>query len=430
MPRRPDPLTPTQSPWHLLGAAIRHWRGDRTQRELGDAVHVDNSVISEYERGTVHPSADTVRLIDEVTGAGGHLIALHAFAVEFDVLRAGIRRGRPPHTEDDEMERRATVRLLAALSAGAALPLDSLELLRSGLNRALGQADDLDELEAAAYELAYAIRVLPPREFIAKAAPRLADVQYVARHRRDLEQAGLQRVTGQMSALLAIALHELGDPSAARRWWRTARKAADASGDLGLRVWVRGRHAFTESCALRPVDAASLIAEAEALAAGKMSAGLMEARIARSMVEIGSGDAGHDPDLLAKFDEDASRLPDAVAGERAAIWGWSQERHVWERAATCVLIGDPEVYDELTHQARRETNPRAQGILQMRKSMCLVRMGEVEQAVEETARVYGGLPAQHRTTAVRLWADRIVSALPQQAEGLPAVRELRALVAS
>jgi hypothetical protein len=50
----------------------------------------------------------------------------------------------------------------------------------------------------------------------------------------------LCRVAGQLAAFAAKAWAGTGDARRARDWWRTARQAADRSGCVQTRMWVRG----------------------------------------------------------------------------------------------------------------------------------------------------------------------------------------------
>ncbi|WP_233508475.1 helix-turn-helix domain-containing protein [Spongiactinospora gelatinilytica] len=422
MPRVPDVLEPNESPWHLLGAAIRQGRRRKklSQRALATYARVDDTMISHYERAITYPHASTIQLIDDALEAHGFLVMLHAYATEFDRRQAGRKDSNPSDHEDDDMERRTTMRLMAAISAAAVLPLDQLEAVRTGLGLSLDKQIGLNDLEATAYDLAYDLRYHPPKEFISQLAPNLADVQHALAHRTDLDRAGLHRVAGQMSALMAMAVQETGNVSAARRWWRTARAAADSSRDLDLQVWVRGRQALVDS-------APRMAAEAVHLSLGRVNAGLLEARTAQARQQLNQGEVKNASDVLHPLDDLATRLPQEAATETKAIWGWSKERHNLERVALRVGAGDPTVYDDLTVMGEHETNPRAYAIIQMEKSLCLLRNGDVPQAVTEAATAYDGLHPAHRTTAVKAWSRRIISELPEKARALPAARELRAL---
>ncbi|WP_158578709.1 helix-turn-helix domain-containing protein [Spongiactinospora rosea] len=418
----------------MLGTAMRFYRSKDglSQREVSERVRTDHSAIVRWEKGQARPAAELVREYDKVVGAGGLIIELHAEAVALEKQQKGkLTSNSTSGDGDDEMERRATMRLLAALSAGAALPSSALEIIRPQVPEGFDHADDLAELESLAYEHACTIGSLPPREFIADLLPGLADVRHALTHRTDLDMADLHRVSSQLSALMAMALLETGDFTASRRWWRSARDSADASGDLNLRVWVRGRHALVESSKLGTPAMARIAAEAERLANGTASAGLMEVRVAQYSLRAREGDAaGRGPGLLAALDDLASRLSDEVTGEDKAIWGWSDRRHTKSCTGLRVLMGDLEVYDLLTGQVEEESDPRTHAMLKVSRGLCLVRAGDAGQGVAEAAAAYGALPDEHRTTAVKGWTRQVVTVLPAQAASLPAARELRALTTS
>ncbi|MEU7912134.1 hypothetical protein [Microbispora bryophytorum] len=79
----------------------------------------------------------------------------------------------------------------------------------------------------------------------------------------------LQRIAAALASVHANALTRMGEHGAALRWWRTARQAADASGDLGLRLHVRSMEAGHGLYGQRdPETVLRLIESAERIAGG------------------------------------------------------------------------------------------------------------------------------------------------------------------
>ncbi|MBE3007791.1 hypothetical protein IL992_01060 [Microbispora sp. NEAU-D428] len=79
----------------------------------------------------------------------------------------------------------------------------------------------------------------------------------------------LHRVTAALASVHANALTRLGEHGAALRWGRTARQAADASGDLRLRLLVRGEEAGHGLYGQRgPETVLALVESAERIAGG------------------------------------------------------------------------------------------------------------------------------------------------------------------
>ncbi|MEV7008127.1 helix-turn-helix domain-containing protein [Streptosporangium sp. NPDC051022] len=437
-----------------FGAVMRRLREFQKigLRLFAERLHVNFVHLARWERGERPVPSEMVPVIDEIYGANGVLITLHKIFDQMDsVLRmsdfrriSGSKIGWDACDQNGEgdMERRAVIQLLTALGAGTVLPIDSLETLRSGFGRALGAADgdSLEDWERIAYEHACSIGPLPPTDLIGPLAVDIADLRQVMERHSDLERRGFQRVGAQLAAIMAMALHETGDLWQARRWWRTARSAADSSSDLDLSVWVRGRQAQIE-CYQPDATVLPLALEAERLANGRPSVGLAEARIAQAKaahftavaMSHGRESATRPAEVLARFDELGSSLPHEAVREKAAIWGWPEERHMGSRVVLGLVLGDDSVYPEIVNR-NPEYGPgsggaRRRALNELQKGTCMIKAGEVEQGLNGAATALSSLPVPHRTTAVMWWADQILKSSPQQAQDLDATRELRALTA-
>ncbi|GHE38990.1 hypothetical protein GCM10017673_46730 [Streptosporangium violaceochromogenes] len=405
-------------------------------------------MIGRWERGERLPSRDAVDRLDGAYGAEGVLIALYGFLRKGDTGKSADMKRKfegnlataalPKNGGDNDMERRTIMQLLATLGTGATLPLDALETLRTTFDRAVDSAGEhaLEDWEQIAYQHAYDIRVDPPTALIGKLAVDVADVRHALEARPDIERGGLQRVGAQLAAIMAMALAETGEFWEARRWWRTARVAADASGDLDLRVWVRGRNALVETGAPRPAvtSVLRLAAEAEHLAGGRPSVGLAEAWFGRSIVMAVSpaGAAPTPEEVLGRYDDIGAALPAEVTGEHSAIWGWPAQRHANSRATLAVLLGAPTAHEEVVRQMEADgsgADLRSVATGVMRKSMCLISASEAPQGLTDAVDAYTRLPREHRTTSITWWARQVMRTTPEQARSLPAAEELRTLTA-
>lgn len=185
--------------------------------------------------------------------------------------------GKAP--DGDDMERRAAPQALATFTAGAAMPMDALEILRAHLGQVLGTTDEftVDDWEQNVYEHTCALRATSPTALIGLLATDIADFRHTLDHRHDLDRARMRRVGSQLSSLTAMLLTETGDFPTASRWWRIARRAADASGDQELSVWISGRQALVAQTVGMNKVALRLARDAEQRANGRPSCGLAEA---------------------------------------------------------------------------------------------------------------------------------------------------------
>src|SRR5262249_42708657 len=137
--------------------------------------------------------------------------------------------------QKDAMERRRLLQW-AATSLGAGAVSLSAEPVRQLLDGVLaGRQRSLEDWEVTCADHLYAVRTRPPAQARDDIVVDLVAVQHqlAADSARATE---LSRIVAMLAALHANALTRLGEHGPAIRWWRTARHAADLSGDLHLRV--------------------------------------------------------------------------------------------------------------------------------------------------------------------------------------------------
>jgi hypothetical protein len=377
----------------------------------------------------------------------------NAYAEAFGMSRAALFGGHDPYRDantarsvgsvgdewDEDMYRRAALQLLTALSAGAAVPAEALETVLAGMDRSLGERAGLGlpDWEETAWEYGRALGTAPAARLLAGLAADVVGLrQAIERAGSERLRTGLQRVGAQLSAGLAMTLHDLGDFRASRRSWQTARRAADASGDRDLRVYVRAREAHNARSGNRPgAVVVTLTDEAVGLAGGSPSAGLAQAFANRAYLSADQGDATGARAALRNLAEVFEGLPAGPATDPAShVWSWSEARHRHAEAATYAAIGDtsnagPVIDRTVSLLPPERRAARAQ--IELWRAVCLVRTGQVGDGLGHALVVLDELPAAHRATAVMRQAGRVLHALPDDAaRALPAARELRALTAA
>jgi tetratricopeptide (TPR) repeat protein len=312
-----------------------------------------------------------------------------------------------------------------------------LERLRRGVDAALSAPPgerDADAWERTAAGYAHEVGVLPSRELLpglladfGEIGERLAGSSGHIRHR-------LARAAGQLAALMAIALTNLGDSGTARRWWRTAARAADEAGDYRAAALVRGRHAVFALYGSRPAATALGLAD-EAIAVGRDApcAGVASGYAARAqaLAQLGrSQDARHTLHNLAGVFE---RLPEGVSADRWSVWGWSEmrlrhvESYVYTRAGDVKAAGQAQdvalkLYPAHTYQGRTQ--------IELHRAECLIRAGDIDGGAQHARQVLGQLPPERRSDAlVTGTAVAALRAVPPQHGLRPAVRSARELLA-
>lgn len=404
-----EAVDPSLSRWHLMGAALRHWRvdvGKLSLAALAAKMTYDASNLAKWERGERPPPIDAIRRIDPIVGAGGFLVALRkALDQAADV---------PPewdirHSEDMDMVRRQLLTALTLGGGAAALPVDALERLRHVLDGALGPAR-LEDWEEIAYEYAYALRTRPLAEFIPDLALEVATLRRLPRD----DHHGWARVDAQMTFLLAYGLGLSGQMRESRHWWITARRAAEHSGDPTLVAAVRGYEAVQGLYEERSSEAVIVRSDdAIASAQGAPCTGTAEALAAKAQALAKLGD---ERGARAALDEQArvyEQLPERVSSQ-VSPFGWPATRHLHTRSYVATYGGYPDAA-----QAQREAleaypqsfvRPRAQ--VRLHEALSLVRSGNLIDGLDLARDVLASLPEHHQTRFVRHTAETVVATVP------------------
>jgi tetratricopeptide (TPR) repeat protein len=338
--------------------------------------------------------------------------------------------------DEDDVNRRALLRLLggAALAAPFA---GHLEHLRRGLDAALGaptSAADIEEWEHTAFRYAREVDYLPHVEVLPALMADLAEVQARLVRSTDALRPRMAHVCGQLSALMAIVLFDNGDPGGAHRYWRTAVRAADESGDAALRSHVRAKravYALYEPPSALP--ALTLSEEAIGVAKGVPCGGVASGYGARAQTLALLGRHGEARSALGNLEDVFSRLPEPTVADRASQWGWSEQRlrHVqsWVHSHAGRLDEAVAAQDAALalYPAYSSMGPAQ---VQLHRAMCLVAAGDPSEGARHTVHTLQALPRHCRDNAViRRTAVLVLDGVPDRARTLPAVAEARELLA-
>ncbi|MBA9002247.1 XRE family transcriptional regulator [Thermomonospora cellulosilytica] len=406
-----DHIDDRQKPSHVTVAGyIKNW-------ENGEVRITDPRYRSAYAAVLNIPEDE---LFGEIPQSGLPSSGTLTGSVDFGVI---------PDEGGDDVKRRAALQLLAALGAGTAIPPGALEEVLAGVDAATGGPVDLDAWNATVRDYAFQINRTPIGAYLDDL---IADVISVGRllERQPSEplRTGLLQVSAGLSAMLAIELGDVGNRRGARMTWSTARRAADASGDRGLMVWVRARQAEEGLWSgASPVGIRELLAEAIEIADGTPCSGLPRAHAIRACLAAEAGNVAVARQEMNTLTTVFERLPESVTTD-PGTFGWGASRLRWNEAYVYTLTGDdrgPEAADEAIALYPPGTlGPVAN--LRMIQAMGLVRQREIDAGLEASVGVLHQLPV---SPTRRHMAGRILRQLPGQAHALPAARELRALTA-
>ncbi|MEU8343433.1 XRE family transcriptional regulator [Spirillospora sp. NPDC048832] len=333
-----------------------------------------------------------------------------------------------PDDGDEDVKRRAALQLIAALGAGAAVPPGALEEILSAIDRTLDRPVDIDDWESAVREYGFLINRQPVGSLINDLTADIIGVGELLK-RDDAQRADLLRISAGLSALLAIEFGDIGDRRAARLTWGTARRAADASGDRDLKVWVRAREAEEAFWfGLSPQEISARTTEAIRISGGTANGGLPRAYAVRASLAAEHGDKATARRTMHELSEVFEKLPNSVTSD-PATFGWSEARFRWNEAYVYTLLGDTRakkaVDDALALYPPGTLGPVAN--LKVIDAMGMITSREVDTGLDRTLATLHELPL---SPARRRMTGQILRTLPAEAQALPAARELRALTSA
>jgi tetratricopeptide (TPR) repeat protein len=390
-------------------------------REVAKSAYVDDGDLSKWERGLARPQTDAVERIDNALKAGGQLAALGATIAELGRLRTLDRNGISD--EEKTTERRQLLQLATTGVALGALGTPG-EAVRQLLDAAIARdRRSIEEWELACVDHLHALRTRPPARVAADLGIDLLGVRRQLDMAAPTELADLHRIAATLATVHANALTRLGEHGAAIRWWRTARHAADASGDLRLRLLVRAEEAGHGLYGQRDVETVlRLVRSAEQLA-GRPGIDLLTTR-AKALSLLGRHDEAQDA-LRTIADLTEKDVP----GDPFGFWSPNQIHFAesWVHAASG-QEAKAGAARELVLESTRDYQYRAN--VQLHESLCLVAAGGVQEGMRRAAEVIAPLEVRYRSNHITETARMVLHAVPADQRHRPAVKEFGAVLSA
>lgn len=388
--------------------------------DLAQRLGIGIAELARISDDVIPPSPSLAGRLDALLNADGRLAAL---APEPAPEPPAV----PPGTVDitgspddwDDMERRRLLQGAIGLGAAAFTP-DAVRRLADLTLTA--EPRDLDDWHLACADHLYAIRTRPPADVRDEL---LFDLLTVQRHieapdTNDVTE--LQRVKAGLSILHANVLTRLGEHGPALRWWRTAREAADASGDLDLRVLVREAEAGFGLYGQRdPETVLQLTQKTRRLAGDKPSLGL--ALVTTTEAKALS--------LLGRHSEAESAMhglrhaaPDnAPSGLIPAYWTSDQVHFTesWVYAGAGEETRADEARDRVLAHTFLDYQYAAN--VRLHEAKCTVVNGGVDLGARQAATVLDVLPPALRSHMITETGNTVLRSVPLGQRDRPAVRE-------
>jgi tetratricopeptide (TPR) repeat protein len=321
--------------------------------------------------------------------------------------------------EDSDEVRAMLIRQMAAPgSPGSQVDsrfLGAVDRIRSRVDGALlsgtVSAALLDRWEQGAHSYGRQYMTVPPLRLLCDVLLDLAEVRRMWAERQPLEVSErLCRLASQLAGIAGIAMLDLGDHRLARSLFRTARTAADETGDRQLRAWVAVRESLVPLYFGDPREAADLAAAAADLAGRQPCAAAVMAPVVRARAQarlISQGQSGRRAALertRASLDRALDALTDLPADQRAdTALGYTERQLHFHAGDILVTLGDWQAAHRAFGQADElyaSTEVLDRALVGFGKAQCLLAANEPDQALGLGRNVLTGLPAEHRTAVI------------------------------
>ncbi|KJE21189.1 Helix-turn-helix domain [Frankia torreyi] len=399
--------------------------------------------IDDHENYT---AADRL-VLDTMTGSGTPTSTPRATLSEIR-SESGVRRTGEPRDGSLEVRDRELVRSAHGVvvvpvdrrgflaGAGLVAPLAAMEPTRHTVTTSLAPDDgvpDVDEWRAIVHDYSLSYGSDPAADLLRRLDADLSILSGVARDETDSTVVReLRRIGALLAAFTAHATADVGDLASSRRWWRTAKRAADASGDVHARLWTRGREIVRALYEQRPVaDALGLVAEADAVAASVHAppAAVQDYLDGKARVLVRAGRVEEARGVLTEVQINFERLPPEVSGDTASWFGWSERALHLAESYTYSHLGDWTRADGAQTAASRlfpVENRRGPVLVDLQRALCQIRSGDIDGGIDQAYTAMTALPrAQYNSPIVQVSRD-VATAVSPTESGRENVRAFRA----
>jgi tetratricopeptide (TPR) repeat protein len=291
----------------------------------------------------------------------------------------------------------------------------------------------LDQWEeiAAGYGAQYMTE--PPLRLLCDVLLDLRDIRAMCAARQPIECADrLCRLAGRLAGLTGMAMIDLGDRRLARSFFRTARTAADETGDRRLRAWVTAREALVPLYSGDPREAAALARAGTDLAGRSpcvagVIAPVVEARALARLAGRGRREAlNRVRGAMDRARDALSELSPADTADTA--FGYTERQLFFHEGDTLVTLGDFQGATRAFAHALRLYSPAEfldRALVMFGEARCLAEAAEPEQALRLGRDILVRLPRQHRTEIVLHAARRLGESVAARHVRLPALSDYR-----
>ncbi|MDX6742895.1 XRE family transcriptional regulator [Actinocorallia sp. A-T 12471] len=345
--------------------------------------------------------------------------------------------------EEDVVLRRTLLQLLAG--AGVALDgqfLGAVDQLRRKMDDTLVNATVsptmLDQWEETILGYGQSYQSTPSLRMLCDVLLDFSEVRRLCDQRQPIElQERLCRIAAQLSGISGLIMINLGDHRLARSFFRTARTAADETGDRGLRAWVTVRESLLPLYYGDPREALHLARKAQDLAgrAPNVAAAMAPAVEARALGQLalrGRSDAAPTARRAlvrgrAVFDQ----LSKAQTND--LVFGFTDRQMSFYEGDTYTNLGDHAKGEEVLRNALTLYSPTEiidRTLVKLDRAHCAIHSGDADAAAVRAKEAILELDPEHRSDILMHRARQLASAAQQQFGDYPLLRELRDTLAT
>jgi transcriptional regulator with XRE-family HTH domain len=347
----------------------RGWSQGRLASAINDAfgTSLDREYISRWERSKIEP--------------GGFY--LRALSAVLDVPLAVL---------ENALDRRT---FLTDVAGAAIAPVVASDLLSQGFAARLSGGPSLDEWEGKLATYGTDYMSLGAADIQRRVSGELVVVQ------QQLDQPRLWSVASRLMTLYAKTFPG-SDGSKAVHWYRMAAKAADESGDVDTRVWVRGRAAIALGYEGASLGLANVFADQAMAITDRPSLGLLTAIYGKAHAAALRGDTA----TAVKLAERGQRIFDAAGSyEQTSDYAVPWWRLNVFRSLLLARLGDEKGAVAAQHAARAElpeSLPRFATHLEMHRGLMLARSGDVAGGAAYAQAALDALPPEKHSLTLRM----------------------------
>ncbi|MFD0817199.1 XRE family transcriptional regulator [Micromonospora zhanjiangensis] len=293
---------------------------------------------------------------------------------------------------------------------------------------------DEDEWLAIIADYGYAYYTRSPSQLLADLTADLAVLQTLVSAHRDPERARtLLTVAAHLSVIVAMTAAGQTDTHAARRWWRTAHRAAERSGDVDTRILVAAWKVVGGCYDQRPA--------AETLAASEVAVNLTGNRATAAIAGLWAGRAqmfaltgrhAEAANAAVQVERITERLPDVVTQDVESLWGWPEHRLRHAQSYVYTLTRDQKAATAAQDRALALYPPsqaRLRAQVELHRAAGMIYAGHIPDGLRHAADALDRLPVRQHTRALHAVTRQVLRAVPTSQRSLPAVDDLAARLA-